>query len=77
MPDGSGACVCPAGTLEVGGACIFAAWLLPALLGPGVLLAITAACAVARCRARRADAVWAIDRAELRFDEPPVVLGAR
>ncbi len=69
--------MCPAGTLELGGACAAAAWFLPAVIGPAALLAAATACALARRRARRADAAWAIDRAELQHEDPPVILGAR
>lgn len=71
----TGKCICGTGRVEIGQACI----------GLGVLLAIVACLVVvfpllalyirAWHRAQKADAMWRIDATELKFDEPPVLIG--
>lgn len=73
-PDENGVCICQSGRIEIASSCVTVGMLIAMLLIVLVGLLILVMF-VAWRKTKRAENSWRLDNAELKYDEPPQVLG--
>ena len=74
--DQYGNCICPANVLaEIGGKCVANSVLLTSILVPLFGLSLLAVYFFVRRKRMQTDSIWAVKNSELRFDNPPEIVG--
>ncbi|CAJ1963247.1 unnamed protein product [Cylindrotheca closterium] len=70
-----GVCECKASSIDISGACI-AIWLAVLVaLSPIAIIAAVAVCFFVKRKEREANSLWIVKRSDLKFSDPPAVLG--
>jgi serine/threonine protein kinase len=75
VADEDGNCICASSALQIGGNCVANSVLLPSILIPLLMLAFLAVHLYVKRKRKQADSVWAVMASELRFDDPPEIVG--
>jgi serine/threonine protein kinase len=73
--DVNGVCVCSSGSVEISGNCVDSSTLLVATIVPVFILALLAFYINGIRKRRMADSVWIVQPSELKYDNPPKVIG--
>ena len=73
--DPEGNCVCVDNSIDVGGRCVALSTLLPAILVPIALIALISIRFYVERKKKQADSVWNVTSEELKFDDPPEIVG--
>jgi len=75
IPDVEGNCICRNGTIEIGSRCIAITVLLMSIFIPAILISTFLGYVYLEHKRKQGDSIWAVKPSELRFDNPPVVVG--
>lgn len=73
--DDNGNCVCTVNAMIIGNNCVAFSTILPSVLVPILFIACIAIYLYVDKKRKQADSVWAVNTSELRFDNPPEVIG--
>ena len=75
VADAEGNCMCVPAAVDIWGICCRYAVLLPAILIPLIFLGLVAVHFYVEHTRKRADCIWSIKTSDLKFDDPPRILG--
>jgi hypothetical protein len=75
VADAHGRCICLPSSVEIFGTCYPYVIVLATVLLPVILLGLVVVYMYVEHQRKEADAIWLIKTSELRFDDPPEILG--